>query len=266
MAQLLPVGEYILDNITRRLKVNGYKAVKYPVYTSSEADADGIFFKYWQDCDNGDFGCSDDGYVGECISRKSYKNGTEVSMSYGKMWIGSHRKLLYEPRRVSGNFATVSHKTFEEVEGKSDRAKRAVNVYTMMMLSGSPIDWEMIGKIYRKDQKRPDLTAKRLFKQEVIKHMVDERIDKALKERDMGEGAVLDVIDEAIQLARKKEDPATMLRGAENLIRIVDMLPKRAVQTDTMQIDVTNEIMDQVESHNESIRLEQKKELSVNGK
>ena len=63
MAQLLPVGEYILDNITRRLKVNGYKAVKYPVYTSSEADADGIFFKYWQDCDNGDFGCSDDGYV-----------------------------------------------------------------------------------------------------------------------------------------------------------------------------------------------------------
>jgi len=255
-----------MEKITRTVKVNDYKPVEYTVYNLDEAVAEGIEYKYWQDCNAGDYGCSDDGYIALCLQRNLYKTGTEVSMAYGKMWIGSHRKLLYEPRRVSGNFARVSSETFEYVEGKSQRAKKAVALYTRMMLNGDTIDWDMIGKVYRKDQKRPDLTAKRLFKQENILNMVDERIDKALKERDMGEGNVLDIIDEAIELARKKEDPATMLRGAENLVKILDMLPKRAIQTDTMQIDVTNEIVDQIESHNESIKLEQKKELSVNGK
>ena len=133
------------------------------------------------------------------------------------------------------------------------------------MLGGEGFDWSIIGKAYRKDQRRPDLSAKRLFKQEHVKKMVDKKIDEALKERGISEGEVLDVIADAIGIARVKEDPGTMLRGAEQYIRILDMLPKKAVQTDTMQIDMTSQIVDQIAQEEKRVKLEQKKELTSNG-
>ena len=39
-----------------------------------------------------------------------------------------------------------------------------------------------------------------------------------------------------------------MLRGAEQYIRIMDMLPSKAKQTDTLQIDVTKKILDEIET------------------
>ena len=56
-----------------------------------------------------------------------------------------------------------------------------------------------------------------------------------------------------------------MLRGAEQYIRILDMLPKKAVQTDTMQIDMTSQIVDQIEKEEKRVKLEQKKEIAANG-
>ena len=52
-----------------------------------------------------------------------------------------------------------------------------------------------------------------------------------------------------------------MLKGAETFVRILDMLPKKAVQTDTMQIDMTNQILNDIEKEEKRLKLEQKKEL-----
>tara|TARA_R110002012_G_scaffold312393_1_gene523068 strand:- start:8681 stop:9448 length:768 start_codon:yes stop_codon:yes gene_type:complete len=254
-----------MDYLTRRLKVNNYEDMTYPVYTKEEADEKQVTYKPWKKCIAGDFGLSDDGYVAECIARNQYKTSIELQFSFGRMWISNKARLLYEPRRLSGNYATVSTASFEYLEGKHARTKRAVDIYTRMLLGGNSIDWSIIGKAYRPDQKRPDLTAKRLFKQEAVKNMVDKKIDKALKEKGITEGEVLDVIADAITLARTKEDPGTMLRGAEQYIRILDMLPKKAVQTDTMQIDMTSQIVDQIEKEEKRVKLEQKKEITAHG-
>ena len=254
-----------MDYLTRRLKVNNYEDMTYPVYTKEEADEKQITYKPWKDCVAGDFGLSDDGYVAECIAHNQYKTSIELQFSFGRMWLSDRARLLYEPRRLSGNYATVSTASFEYLEGKHARTQRAVDIYTRMLLGGTTIDWSIIGKAYRPDQKRPDLTAKRLFKQEAVKNMVDKKIDKALKEKGITEGEVLDVIADAITLARTKEDPGTMLRGAEQYIRILDMLPKKAVQTDTMQIDMTSQIVDQIEKEEKRVKLEQKKEITANG-
>ena len=253
-----------MDFITRRLKVNDYQEVTYPVYSKRESDEKDITYKEWKKCDSGDFGLSDDGYVAECVARNEYKGGTELQFSFGRMWANSNSKLLYIPRRESGNYATVSSATWEFIEGKHARTQRAVDIYTRMLLGGGSIDWSIIGKAYRPDQKRPDLTAKRLFKQESVKRMIDERIDKALQEKGISEGEVLEVIADAIKIAKEKQDPASMLRGAETYVRILDMLPKKAIQTDTVQIDMTNEIVDQIEKEEKRLKIEQKKEINTN--
>jgi hypothetical protein len=56
-----------------------------------------------------------------------------------------------------------------------------------------------------------------------------------------------------------------MLRGAETYVKMLDMFPKRSTQTDSVQIDVTNKIMDQIELEEKRLIVEQKKEVSPNG-
>tara|TARA_R100001082_G_C4349390_1_gene153822 strand:- start:230 stop:946 length:717 start_codon:yes stop_codon:yes gene_type:complete len=235
--------------------------VTYPIYTKQEALDRDISFKEWKVCTAGDFGVSDDGYIAECVKRTKYKKQTEIQFPFGKAWISKTAKLLYEPRRLTGNYDGVSSRSWQDIEARKSRTKNVVDVYVRMLLNGGPIDWQQLGEMYRSDQKRPDLTVKRLFKLEKVKKMVDKRIDDALKERGIDEGEVLDVIADAIAIAKEKKDPSNMLKGAETYVRILDMLPKKAVQTDTMQIDMTSQILDDIEKEEKRLKLEQKKEL-----
>ena len=58
-----------------------------------------------------------------------------------------------------------------------------------------------------------------------------------------------------------------MLRGAEQFVRILDMLPKKSVQTDTVQIDMTSKILDQIaKEEKKSLKMSQTKELTENGR
>ena len=153
-----------MDYITRKLKVNDYKEVVYPVYNAPEADERGLIYSYWKDCQAGELGQSDDGYVAECINIKIYKNAVEMQFPYGKMWLGERYSLLYIPHKESGNYSQISSKDYEAVEAAKSRTERAVQMYTTMFLSGEGIDWNILGEVYRKDEKRPDMSAKRLFK------------------------------------------------------------------------------------------------------
>jgi hypothetical protein len=134
-------------------------------------------------------------------------------------------------------------------------------VYAEMMLNGGKIDWGVLGSVYRNDQQRPDLTAKRLFKQERIQKMLDDEIQKALSERNISQGEVLDMIISGIDIARENKDASNVLRGAEQFVKILDMLPKKSIQTDTVQIDMTNTILDKIaKEEKKSLKMSQKKE------
>ena len=131
-----------------------------------------------------------------------------------------------------------------------------------MMLGGHLIDWNLIGNVYRSDQERPDLTAKRLFKKERIQRMLDEEIQKALSDRNISQGDVLDIILDGITVAKTNGDASNILRGAEQFVRIMDMLPKKSMQTDMVQIDMTSTILDKIATEEKkSLKMSQKKEI-----
>ena len=237
-----------MDLITRRLKVNNWNDVTYFVHTEQEAIERQLEYSYWKDAKAGDLCISDDGYVAECIQRNKYKDAEQIVTPYARMWISDRAKLTYENHRDTGEIGQCGTLSWEERERRQTRPKNAVSAYVQMMMTSGKIDWHKLGEIYRKDQAKPDLTAKRLFKTETIKRMVDKKIQEYLDERDMNQGDVLDIISEAIELAKQNGDPSNMLRGAEQYIRIMDMLPNKSQVTDTVQIDVTKKILDEIET------------------
>ena len=251
-----------MDFISRRFKKNDYQNVTYPVYTEEEANNKEIEYKSWRECQVGDFGLSDDGYVSECIYRKKFKNNEQVTFPYGRQWLSEGGKLKYIPHRETGQYTQVGVLTWDQQEANKTRTKNAVKLYAEMMLNGDSINWEVIGKAYRKDQERPDLTAKRLFKKESIQKMLDKEIQKALSDRNITQGDVLDILLEGIGVAKENKDASNILRGAEQFIKILDMLPKKSMQTDTVQIDMTNTILDKIATEEKkSLKMSQKKEV-----
>ena len=250
-----------MDFITRKLKVNDWNDVTYFVHTKQEATDRDLDYVYWKDAKEGDLALSDDGYVAECIQRKKYKDAEQIIMPYGRMWISKRAKLKYEPHRNTGEYSQCGTLSWEERESGTTRTKNAVNLYVQMMQTGK-IDWYELGKVYRPDQAHPDATVKRLFKTERIKGMVDTKIQEYLDDRDLNQGDVLDIIAQAIDIARNNADPSNMLRGAEQYIRIMDMLPGKTQQTDTLQIDVTKKILDEISTEeSRQLKLERTQEV-----
>lgn len=68
----------------------------YTVYTVDEAKDEGISFKHWSKCQPGEWGASDDGYVGKCIKRQRSRGGSKgifFTYPYGRA-VHPHGKLV----------------------------------------------------------------------------------------------------------------------------------------------------------------------------
>jgi hypothetical protein len=120
-------------------------------------------------------------------------------------------------------------------------------------MNGQKPDWSMLGNMYRPDQQIPEATVKRLFKQKVIKNMVEEKMKEVLASRGVSKGFVLDTMLKAIDIAESKQDVSNMLRAAENFVDMLEMKPSRKVTTDTLQIDMSSQIMDKIKTEEKKL-------------
>ena len=154
----------------------------------------------------------------------------------------------------------VKPKSWQERESKRNRTKNVVNAYVGQVLEGQKVDWQQLGVMYRPDQKTPAATVRRLFKQEVIKDMVEEKLKEIMASKGIDKGFVLDTIMKAISIAEQKQDVSGMLRAAENFVDMLEMKPNKKVTTDTLQIDMTNQIMDQIETEEKKMVASRKTE------
>ena len=50
-----------------------YYEKEYIIYKEEEAKARRIYIKPWKECEPGDWGLSDDGYVSQCTKKRIYK-------------------------------------------------------------------------------------------------------------------------------------------------------------------------------------------------
>ena len=224
--------------IKKRLKKNSFKPKEYVVYTQNDDNTPE--YKYWQECNEGEYGITDDGYVSECLYRKSFKTGTLLTFPFGRQWLGEKRRLEFEPHWKSGNMNHVSTRSYSEIEATSNRAELAIDAYLSYKVAGETPDFNKIGKIYRPDQEKPEIAAKRLLKLKETKVM----------------------IKDTIVVAKMKENSGDMIRAAKELSVFVDMIPHKQQQTDTLEMDISHQISDQFETQKKKLKATQTKDIS----
>jgi hypothetical protein len=249
-----------MDIIKRR--ING--SVKtFSVYTKDEADSEGLSYIHWNKANKGDYAMSNDGYVGVCLSRNEYtdKKGrtkTFVKCAHGVQWVTANSKFMYEPNKEAGIYSHVKPTRWEDKEARTTRANNAVNAYVADIIQGNKPDWDMIGRIYRPDQKIPAATARRLFKKQRIVEMVEKKLKEILIDKGITQEQVVDLQLEALEIARNKGDISNFLKVTDSFMDLLQMKPGKVVTTDTVELDFSSKITEQIEAEDKKLKLERK--------
>ena len=246
--------------IKRKLKINNFESQDYYIYRESEFDKK---YKHWSKCEPGDWGLSDDGYIAECLQRNIYGTSIEMVFPYGRQWVTNTGKLEFEPHWYSKNFANVSTRSYNEIEASKDRAELAIDAFLAYKLAGEKPDLDKIGKIYRPDQKNPSIAIRKLLKTKEVKKVMAEKLKEILIEKEIDEGYVLDVMKDAVDVAKMKEDPANMIRAAKELGDYLDMKPKSKQVTESVEMDLSHQIADSYETQTKKLKATKTKEIEA---
>ena len=247
--------------ITRRLKANNFESTDYEVFPKEEFKKLGKKYNHWNKCNPGDWGVSDDGYVAECLQRNIYGTSIEMVFPYGRQWVSKTGKLEFEPHYYSKNYSNVSTKTYAELESTRDRADLAIDAFLAYKMAGQTPDMEKIGRIYRPDQKNPGLAVKKLLKTKEVKKIMADKLKEILVEKEIDEGYVLDVMKDAVDVAKVKEDAANMIRAAKELSVFLDMQPKNKQVTESIEMDMSHQIADTYDKQTKKLKATQTRML-----
>ena len=175
----------------------------------------------WQDARVGEAVGTDDGIEVTCTAVKSYtdrRGRTRKYLRFGRYAIWSTAK----------EFVLEERESWVHKECRKSRTQRAVVLYVELIIAKRPVDWMTIGLVYRSDQKRPDLTAKRLFKEELVKDMVRTELRKALSAKGISEEKVLEMYLGAYEKAAEVDKPSEMRSVANELARLLGMNAEKA--------------------------------------
>ena len=252
--------------ITIRRKFNN-KYSSHNIWTKEECKKKKIAYVHWKEAEVGDMALSDDGYVGECVFRKEYnKSKVFVKTIYGVQWVRKNLQLNFLPNYEMGIYSLIKPLNWGERESKQQRTKNVVNAYIGQLMSPYQVDWNILGNVYRPEQRRPDLSVKRLFKNKMVKGMIEEKLKEVMTEKGITKSFVLDKMLSAIEIAEGKQDVGGILKATDSFMDLLEMKPSKRVTTDTMQIDMTSQIADQIETEEKKLIMSRKTEGDVDAR
>tara|TARA_R100001244_G_scaffold35117_1_gene32272 strand:+ start:226 stop:1011 length:786 start_codon:yes stop_codon:yes gene_type:complete len=254
-----------MDKLVRRI---GGMNKTFFIYKQDEADKEGLSYVHWKEVNTGQYALTDDKYVGKCVSRKEYtdKQGrcrTYIKLCCGVGWDSKTSVIRYEANRDFGMYSQVKPDYWVRKEIKSTRFKNAVTAYVEQLLSPNAVNWDVIGNIYRPDQKVPAATVRRLFKQQEVRAVIEDKLKGRMDEKGITQDMVLDLHLESIEMARAKRDTSNMMRVTESLMDLLEMKPGKRIVTESMEIGLSTGIADQIESEEKRIKLSQKIEEPI---
>ena len=245
-----------IDNILR----------SYQIHSQKEADDLDMEYVYWKDAQEGDNALSDDGYIGICLKRAEYtdkrkRKKINVKLSYGTNWISKNSTINFLENHNMGCYTMSKPSHWADKEAGKTRTKHVVNAYANMLLSDKGIDWDVLGNIYRPEQKTPAATVRRLMKQESIKALVEEKVKDLLVKKGIDREYVIDLHQEVITLAREGGKPQLILQAADVFMDLLEMKPGKKIVTDSIEMDFSSQITDAIDKEEKRVKLERKSEV-----
>lgn len=230
------------------------------IYTLDEAIENGIVYKPWIECVEGEWGLSDDGYVTELINKKQY--GDDPHYGYWNFTGGLVKRYKVDYKKgknmeqlIVGPLITGERKAKKIADAlKTDKAKQIMRAYLLndrkidiavkQILPGAPMielnKWRTVAK------------------SEVFKKMVKDEILNLLESCGFSKQKTLILLDEAIQMAREKKDVSNMMRAVENLFDILGFNEKESQKQSIEYSNKTLEkLADSILENTEKLKLTQ---------
>lgn len=248
--------DYMPELVRRKLR-GGTK--EFVVYTKEEfitireerkQGDDKSGYKHWRDVSVtvGDWVISDDDYVAEVIRINGpydTKSGKEwcLVLPYCRKWVRRSKagKLLAREFLDTGNYNSSSpNKTWIDQELKMSRAKRVVETYARLLMESGGVlsaeQYNMLGKLYRPDQKIPAASVKRLLKQEKTKSMVKEELARIMSENGLTVDAVIKTHQKIIHDAMDAGQLSVAEKANGRFMDMLDMKPDKTTTQVEAQI------------------------------
>lgn len=220
------------------IKINHKSGPKsYPIYKKEEAVKENISFTHWKKAKEGEYCISDDDYVAEVLKRKEYESDRNQPTLYIRTPYGY---IMHNPKYKSQKFYaegrstpwTLTGKPALEVQSRSERWKNLALAYVSTNFDADLAIDMVMGQTTPQQRRR----WKRRIRTEEFKKVVREELDVLLKDSGKDREYVMDLLEEAIQMARDKKDVTNMMRATEKLMSLHGMDDKDTIKT-TRQIE-----------------------------
>ena len=220
----------------------GKKPRTYTVYRKTEADEEGIDYKYWKDAEAGEYALSDDDYVAKVIRKSSYPgnrgfDNIYIRFPWGYTFFNTkyHTKKLLAAGRSTNT--TFTGKPWHEVKVGSDRYKNLALAYAMSNFQADLAIDITFGAVTPKERRR----YRKTIKTEAFRNMMKEELSSLLSERGLTEGYTLELLEDTIKLAKGKGDVTNLMRAVDNLQDMHGMKDKHLLKT-TERLEATSSV------------------------
>jgi len=233
------------------------KETDYPIYKEKEAKQRNIKYRPWKKANPGQYALSDDGYVSKVLSRREYTDNSGRKNIYMRFPFGytffspkhKTRPLYVRGRKTN---VTMTGKPYIQVQSKQNKMKALAMMFALKPDYDQAIEWAL-GEI-NDSQKRK---WKRTMKTETFQGMVREEMAKRLSDHGMDEDFTLDLLKEAIELARKKNETNNLLKAVENLQDMHGMKEKHLLKTtDKIEAFSSVKLIDELKEEEKSLTMQ----------
>ncbi len=209
---------FFMETIRRRIK--GILQ-DVPIYTLEEAEERGLDMVPWKDVQEGQWAITDDGYVAECLSRRTYddnkKNGIRdyIRTTCGSFWNSNKSPFSFEERRATKTYNTHNTEPWIDRQAKTNVTRILVHAVVVMWLSNKPIDYDVLANIY--SQKNTGKGAairyiRQILKSPRVKEMIRKEIEKELLDQGMSIKNWMELGMEILNKARQNGNLPEMRR------------------------------------------------------
>ena len=94
--------------------------------------------------------------------------------------------------------------------------------------------------------------------------MVEKKLKDILSDKGINQEQVVDLQLEALDIARAKGDISNFLKVTDSFMDLLQMKPGKMVTTDTVELDFSSKITEQIEKEDKKMKLERKIEEPEN--
>lgn len=233
------------------------------IYRKEEADREGIEYKYWKECKEGEYALTDDGFVGMVLRVNVNRIGKIFNTVWGRYFLKDRSydrdRMTYADKKGSPNVANKNGLDgfVMKTNGRLS-AKEFAYVYSRMLVSGKKINYSELAERFFGEYKRPKVVLKRRLKSELFMDAVNKEVMKLLSKHGIDEEYIVkEGFMAAIDIAKEAKDGTLLLKSAIELAKLAGMYPDKKVTTNQISIRETRDIGGMIEK--ESMELTQVK-------